>query len=149
MAKQSPVLVLGEALVDVVHQGGRVTEHVGGSPANVAFGLGRLDHDVTLAAWFAQDERGNRIAQACVDSGVKVAEGSDRASRTSVANAIIDRSGKATYQFELSWLLPTLPAEEGDQVRHLHTGSIGATLEPGGSQVVSALRDTWADATVS
>jgi len=39
MAKQSPVLVLGEALVDVVHQGGQVTEHVGGSPANVAFGL--------------------------------------------------------------------------------------------------------------
>lgn len=149
MAKQSPVLVLGEALVDVVHQGGRVSEHVGGSPANVAFGLGRLDHDVTLAAWFARDERGDRIAQACVDSSVKVAEGSDRASRTSVANAIIDRAGKATYQFELSWLLPTLPAEEAGRVEHLHTGSIGATLEPGGTQVVAALRDLHDEATIS
>ncbi len=149
MAKQSPVLVLGEALVDVVHQGGQVSEHVGGSPANVAFGLGRLDHDVSLAAWFARDERGNRIAQACVDSGVKVAEGSDRASRTSVANAIIDRAGKATYQFELSWILPSLPAEEGGRVEHLHTGSIGATLEPGGSQVVSTLRDLQPEATIS
>ena len=63
MAKQSPVLVLGEALVDVVHANGEINEHVGGSPANVAFGLGRLEHDVTLAAWFAKDERGERIAQ--------------------------------------------------------------------------------------
>ena len=61
MAKRSPVLVLGEALVDVVHANGEIKEHVGGSPANVAFGLGRLEHDVTLAAWFAKDERGERM----------------------------------------------------------------------------------------
>ena len=67
MAKQSPVLVLGEALVDVVHQGGRVTEHVGGSPANVAFGLGRLDHDVTLAAWFAVPTAGRWLDGASWD----------------------------------------------------------------------------------
>ena len=66
MAKRSPVLVLGEALVDVVHANGEINEHVGGSPANVAFGLGRLEHDVTLAAWFAKDERGERIAQMVV-----------------------------------------------------------------------------------
>ena len=101
MAKRSPVLVLGEALVDVVHANGEIKEHVGGSPANVAFGLGRLEHDVTLAAWFAKDERGERIAQACRDAGVKVAAGADRAPRTSVANADIDAAGKATYQFDL------------------------------------------------
>ena len=72
MAKRSPVLVLGEALVDVVHANGEINEHVGGSPANVAFGLGRLEHDVTLAAWFAKDERGERIAQACRDAGVSI-----------------------------------------------------------------------------
>ena len=146
MAKDSPVLVLGEALVDVVHKGGQVSEHVGGSPANVAFGLGRLEHDVTLAAWFAKDERGERIAQSCVDANVKVAPGSQRAPRTSVANALIDATGQATYQFDLSWLLPELP-EAG--VGHLHTGSIGATLEPGGSQVVRALREHHDSATIS
>ena len=35
------ILVMGEALVDVVTRGDDVDEHVGGSPANVAFGLGR------------------------------------------------------------------------------------------------------------
>jgi len=147
MAQQSPVLVLGEALVDVVLKDGHVSEHVGGSPANVAFGLGRLDHDVTLAAWFAKDERGERIAQACRDSNVRIAPGADRAPRTSVANALIDAAGKATYQFDLSWLLPDLP--QGGDVGHVHTGSIGATLEPGGSQVVRAVREAADTATVS
>ena len=147
MAKDSPVLVLGEALVDVVHKEGNISEHVGGSPANVAFGLGRLDHDVTLAAWFALDDRGKRILAACEEANVKVAKGSERAPRTSVANALIDAAGKATYQFDLSWLLPELPA--ADSVGHIHTGSIGATLEPGGSQVVRAVREAADGATVS
>lgn len=147
MARTSPVLVLGEALVDVVYKGGDVSEHVGGSPANVAFGLGRLDHDVTLAAWFAKDERGERIAQACRDSRVKIAVGTDRAPRTSVANAIIDDIGKATYQFDLSWVLPLLP--DLSHIGHVHTGSIGATLEPGGGQVVQAVRRASSHATVS
>ncbi|MFT3860719.1 PfkB family carbohydrate kinase [Micropruina sp.] len=147
MGKQSSVLVIGEALVDVVHQRGQISEHVGGSPANVAFGLGRLEHDITLAAWFAKDERGERIAKACRDTGVKVAPGADRAPRTSVANAEIDAAGKATYQFDLSWLLPELPV--AGSVGHVHTGSIGATLEPGGSQVVRALRANVDSATIS
>ena len=36
------VIVVGEALIDVVHTGNGVTEHPGGSPANVAYGLARL-----------------------------------------------------------------------------------------------------------
>ncbi len=41
----APVTVLGEALIDiVVPRSGQVTEHVGGSPANVALGVARLGH---------------------------------------------------------------------------------------------------------
>ena len=40
-------LVIGESLIDIVEQGGRVSgEHVGGSPLNVAVGLARLGRDV-------------------------------------------------------------------------------------------------------
>lgn len=39
------VLVIGEALIDAVRRAGSApAEHVGGSPANVAFGLGSLGH---------------------------------------------------------------------------------------------------------
>jgi len=42
------VLVIGEALVDIVDTPGGRGEHVGGSPANVALGLGRRGVGVAL-----------------------------------------------------------------------------------------------------
>ncbi len=58
-ARPLRTLVIGEALVDAVTDAsGAVVEHVGGSPANVAFGLAALDHPVDLATWIATDERG-------------------------------------------------------------------------------------------
>jgi|SRR5690349_286596 len=146
--RDSPsILVMGEALVDVVTRGDDVDEHVGGSPANVAFGLGRLGHDVALATWIGADRRGKRIAKACRRAGVQLIPGSDKAPRTSVANAEIDAHGHATYHFDLTWVLPTLP--HISEVDHVHTGSIGATLEPGGTQVVGALKATHGDVTIS
>jgi len=56
------VLVVGEALVDIVQRDGTVLEHSGGSPANVALGLGRLGVDVALLTDLGRDERGARIA---------------------------------------------------------------------------------------
>ena len=84
---QPSILVMGEALVDVVTRDDGVDEHVGGSPANVAFGLGRLGHDIALATWIGDDRRGKRIARTCRRAGVKLVPGSNRAPRTSVANA--------------------------------------------------------------
>jgi fructokinase len=141
------ILVMGEALVDVVTRGDDVDEHVGGSPANVAFGLGRLGHDVALATWIGADRRGKRIARACRRADVKLVPGSDKAPRTSVANAELDAEGHATYNFDLTWVLPTLP--HISEVDHVHTGSIAATLEPGGTQVVGALKATHGEATIS
>ena len=37
------VIVVGEALIDAVHTGKALPEHPGGSPANVAYGLARLE----------------------------------------------------------------------------------------------------------
>ena len=141
------ILVMGEALVDVVSRGEDVDERVGGSPANVAFGLARLGHRVALATWIGADDRGKRIATACRRADVELVPGSDKAPRTSVANAGIDAQGHATYHFDLTWALPTLP--HISEVDHVHTGSIAAILEPGGTQVVGALKAAHADATVS
>ncbi|MBK8468714.1 MAG: PfkB family carbohydrate kinase [Candidatus Phosphoribacter sp.] len=144
----SHVLVLGEALVDAVVKGGVVVaEHVGGSPANVAFGLGALGHGVSLATWIGLDARGERIAQRCADAGVRVVDGSTGAEETSVAYATIDARGQANYRFDLTWALPELG--DTSNVGHVHTGSISATLEPGGAQVVDAVRALRKHSTVS
>ena len=46
-AVTTPVLVVGESLVDIVQRAdGSTDRHPGGSPANVAIGLARLGHPV-------------------------------------------------------------------------------------------------------
>lgn len=142
------VLVVGEALIDRIERDGTVVgEHVGGSPANVAAGLARLGHPVELATHLGADERGQQIADHLAAHGVRLSAGTDRSATTSVATARLDAGGAAGYDFDLEWRLGEVPL---DGVGHLHTGSIAATLEPGGSQVLALLdRARAAGATVS
>lgn len=132
------VLTLGEALIDVVEDGDLLSEHVGGSPLNVAAGLAALGHESVLGTWFGKDRRGDAIRDYAEAAGVQVVAGSDDAPRTSVAYARFDQWKKATYTFELLADLPPIPDVEA--YGHVHTGSIAATLEPGGSKIVTALR---------
>lgn len=141
------LLCVGEALIDVVQQGDSSKEHVGGSLLNVSCGLARLGHDATIQASFGTDERGARLRAWAEDSGAKLAPGTDAAPRTPVAYAQLDEHGRATYTFDLDWELFGLP--EAGAYDHLHTGSIAATLEPGGSQVVEAVRRQRETGTVS
>lgn len=149
------VLVIGEALVDVVHpaDGGPPAEHVGGSPANVAMGLARLGHTTHLATHVGTDARGDRIAQALSDAGARLAPGSRTADHTPTASATLDESGAATYDFDLDWRHDTAAVDEllaGDPtIDHVHTGSIAATLEPGGSALLEHLADLRNRCTVS
>ena len=147
-ASSAPVLVVGESLIDAVERGTEPPElHVGGSPANVAFGLGALDHDVSLATWFGRDDWGRRIADRCAEKGAKVVAGSDGAARTSVARAVLDAGGAASYDFDITWQVPAI----ADLARygHVHTGSIAAVLEPGGSQTLVTVQQARETATVS
>jgi fructokinase len=146
MAKD--VLVVGEALIDIVIPlDGEAAEHVGGSPANVAIGLARLGHPTALATRFGRDERGERIRALMEGEHVILVPGSNAAPHTSTALARLDSRKVATYEFDLDWQAdPSLIAPEGG---HLHTGSIAATLPPGGAAVARIVEDSRAHATVS
>lgn len=141
-------LILGEALIDVVvPQDGPVREIPGGSPANVALTLGRLDRPVELVTWLGSDERGRLVAEHIGKSNVTIQPTSLAAPRTSTAQATLNDSGAATYQFDLQWELPETAVDESVLVAH--SGSIAATLEPGGSQVLETLQRAREFATVS
>lgn len=142
-----PVLCLGEALIDVIERAGEVEEKVGGSPLNVACGLASLGHPTALASWWGDDSRGNRLEAHLLSAGVEIIAGSDHAEKTPIANAHIDSAGRATYDFELDWQVPPLP--EATQISHLHTGSFAATLTPGASAVMSAVKSMAIRGTVS
>jgi fructokinase len=123
-------LVIGEALIDIVQRDGRILgEHVGGSPLNVAVGLGRLDREVDFLTHIGDDERGRRIVDYVEASGVRLVPGSVTAAHTPTASARIDETGAATYTFDIEWQL-TGTAEVAPPLI-AHTGSIAGFLGPG------------------
>ena len=81
------VLVIGEALIDIVEAGGRVRELVGGSPANVAVGVARQGHEVHLLTRIGRDDRGARIAEHVAASGAAITADSWTEAATATAHA--------------------------------------------------------------
>jgi len=123
------IQVAGEALVDIVNS----VAHPGGSPLNVAVGLGRLGHEVTLTTDLGTDEHGELIAEHLRSSGVQLADGSRSAVPTSTATVVLDSSSNASYEFELNCTLAQLQAS-GAQL--LHTGSIAAFRSPSAQRMI-------------
>ena len=142
------ILVIGEALIDIVEQSdGQRSEHVGGSPTNVAVGLSRLGQHPSLFTSFGNDARGDLIAAHLGAADVPVVDGSRHDGPTSTALARLNQSGAADYTFEIVWDLPSLSPI--DPPIAVHTGSIATFLEPGCSRVVEELSRWAPTATIS
>ncbi len=141
------VLVLGEALIDIVDSGaGAAAEHVGGSPANVAIGVARLGHDTRLCTRIGRDARGERIAAHLAASGVGIAEASWTDRPTDTARARIGTDGAATYTFDIG---EDLAVDGVDAAALVHTGSIALFRGPGGEACLAALREAAGRAIVT
>ena len=140
--------VIGEALVDVVHgPDGSVAEHAGGSPANVAVGLARLERPTALLTDLGDDRYGDLVAGHLRAERVDLVFPPRAGARTSTATATIGADGSASYAFDLRWE-PPLPLETPD-ARVVHTGSLGAVLEPGAAVALDLLERLAPAATVS
>jgi fructokinase len=125
-------LVIGESLVDVIRPvSGQALVRPGGSPLNVAVGLARLGVPTTLHSAFGADEYGWIIVRHLAESGVTVTPAT-LGGRTSVAEATIASDGAAEYRFDIAW--DPAPIDTHGY-RLVHTGSIGAALEPGAASV--------------
>jgi fructokinase len=137
LAPHTRALVIGEALIDIVRRpGAEPVGHAGGSPMNVAYGLGRLGVPTTLVTQIGADPFGEVIAGHLAAAGVEVLPGSVTAGATSSATATLDAAGAARYDFDLRWELPVLPLPSPCTL--IHTGSIAATLQPGARAVHTA-----------
>jgi fructokinase len=136
-------LVIGESLIDIVG----TEEHVGGSPLNVAVGLGRLGRAVDFLTRIGDDPYGQRITDYANAAGVQLVSGSQSAERTATARATVADDGSAEYEFDLDWQLAGTPPVAPPLL--VHTGSIAAVQEPG-CLAVAALVDAYhLSATVS
>ncbi|MFD3535474.1 carbohydrate kinase [Streptomyces sp. NPDC058664] len=144
-------LVIGECVADIVRapagSGAADRVHPGGSPANVAHGLGRLGRDVTLLTQLADDPDGRLIDAHLREAGVRVAVGGAPA-RTPSAVVGLDAQGRATYTFDIAWTLAS-GAPAGLTPAHVHIGSIAAVTAPGADTVLAETARLRDRATVS
>jgi fructokinase len=151
------ILVSGEALIDLIPDPAleaRYDAARGGSPYNVAIGLGRLGAPVSFVSRLSADANGEALAAALVADGVDLSLIA-RDPRPSMLAFIMRGTAKtgSRYSFYLDatafdgpWPFPPVwPAG----ARHLHVGSIAALDPRHGETVVAALADARAHATTS
>lgn len=142
-----PALVIGEALIDLIRRPGLADDaRVGGSPLNVAIGLSRLDVPAVLQTHIGTDEHGDMIRAHLTENEVALLPGSVTDGATSTAVATIAPDGSASYEFDITWSVAGAPVMAPALV---HTGSIGAVLEPGASTVAETVRALRSTATIS
>ncbi|MCL8027276.1 PfkB family carbohydrate kinase [Nocardioides bruguierae] len=142
------LLVVGEALVDVVHTpDGAVVARPGGSAANVAVALSRLGRPVRFATAFTGDEHGTMLAEHLDRNGVLLASDPAVIDHSSSAVATIAEDGSASYVFDLEWRIGEVPSDPPPLA--VHVCSIGAVLAPGAEQVRAVAAVARPDATIT
>jgi fructokinase len=139
------IVVCGEALIDLVPAPeGMYRARPGGSPANVAVGLGRLGVDVSLLARIADDAFGRLMREHLVKSRVALDAALVASEPSTLAVVSLDQSGKAEYAFYVegsadgAWRIEELPAELPPLATLHVSGSLALGL-PGMGDALEAL----------
>ena len=136
-ASEGPLVVAGEALIDLIQQpNGLLSPQLGGSPWNLARALGRLGRPVHYRNPLSTDGYGQQLAQA-LDQSQVLRTGGHSHCPTSLALVKVDAQGHPDYAFyregvadrDLAPLavLETWPPE----ARLFHVGSL-SLLPPDG-----------------
>lgn len=112
----------GENLIDHVTNEGHVSAKVGGSPFNVAIGLGRLGANVSYVSPISTDPWGGKLATALEAADVQLT-GGRLDLPTTMARVMIEQ-GNPSYRFE----------REGTAERHITVDGLQSLLS--GSDVI-------------
>jgi fructokinase len=151
------VAVAGEALVDFVPAGepGVFRAAPGGSPANVAVGLARLEVPTRLLARIADDLLGHRLRAHLDGNGVDLSFAVRAAEPTSLAIVAVGRDGVVEYDFRVEgtadwqWRDQELAGALDGGVVALHAGSLALTMPPGADVLQRLLAQAGQAMTVS
>lgn len=151
------ILISGEALIDLIPDAeadGRYDAVRGGSPYNVAIGLGRLGAPTAFVSRLSADANGEALAAALVADGVSlglIARDPRPTPLAFVMRGTAQSGSRYSFYTDATaydgrWPFP--PAwPEGAQ--HLHVGSFSAVDPRHGESVVAALRMAQGHGTTS
>jgi len=149
------IVVAGESLVDLVPDGaGGVRALPGGSPFNVAVGLGRLGVPTALLGLLSEDEHGALLAARLADAWVRPLPAARTARPTTLAAVHLDDAGHASYTFSLDGTsatgmgpddLAVAVSEVPDAATaplHVSLGAVTLTAPGTGALLAAMLADT-------
>ena len=146
--------VIGEALVDLLAgTDDAMRVHPGGSPANVAVALARLEVEAHFLGRTSSDRWGQLLRDHLAAEGV-VLDGEVGDEPTAVAVVDLDGSGQARYRF--LWdgtadrmLRPDALVAAMRDLDAVHVGSVACILEPAASAISDAVAPVEEDRVVS
>jgi fructokinase len=155
--QHSAVAVVGEALIDLVPRDleGHYEAVPGGSPANVAVGLARLEVPVRLLARIADDPLGRLVRAHLAGNGVDLSHTVRAQEPTSLAIIALGEDGVPEYDFRIDgtadwqWREVELAAALDSQLAALHAGSLALTMPPGAEVLTRLIHRARQHATVS
>lgn len=137
----SNILVIGEALIDVVHTpDGKKQNIVGGSPANTAVALARLGVNTFMKSRTSTDDYGVIIRQYLENENVDLSLGVIGKEPSTIINAFIQNDKSAKYEANLigasdfGWTDDELKFSDNN-FSFVHLGSLTSYVEPGASEV--------------
>jgi fructokinase len=138
----SSVLVIGEALVDVVHSGdGQINNVPGGSPANTAVALARLGVTTYMRARISTDKYGSEIRSYLENQNVNLEFSIFVDDPSSVIDAFIQEDGSAKYEANLKgasdygWTKSELDIQIDENIKIIQLGSLTSYIEPGATNI--------------
>ena len=136
------VLVLGEALIDIVHaQNGEKKNIPGGSPANTAVALSRLGVKTYMKARTSGDQFGVQIRNYLTAQKVDLTHSIIVQDPSSIINARIQSDRSAIYEANLKgssdygWTYDELEQEINQDIKIIQLGSLSSYIEPGASNI--------------
>jgi fructokinase len=170
-----PIVVVGEALIDLcpwpaARVGGRqvgdeaeqaagasalMIALPGGSCANVALALARLDVPVHFVARLATAGFGVVLRQHLSANGIDVSRSVPAAENATVALVTVDEHGSAAYTFygkdtaDWHWRRDELPDPPSLVGHTVHTGSLSLAIPPGADVLLAWLADVAASPAIT
>jgi fructokinase len=140
------IAICGETLVDLVEQEtGTFQPYPGGSPANVAVGLARLDVPATLVARLSAGPFGTLLRKHLTGNGVDLSHSVRAVEPATLAVVATDAGGVPSYEFwtggtaDWQWRAAELPEPLPPDVVAVHTGSLALAIEPAASVLTAWL----------
>jgi fructokinase len=138
----SHVLVLGEALVDLIVTEEAAVPHIGGGPLNTARALARLGVPTAFVGGVSSDVFGKRITAAMLADGVRIDTVVKTEAPTTMALVELNAAGAASYRFYFEGTSVAACTTEratsaidallatSEDVCAVHVGTLGLVIEP-------------------